>query len=478
MKNTLIKFLLFYLFCISFKSNGQVNFFDVTSYSIGVSWAPNIDPCDGYLVIRSIGVANNLPPNSNSTYSVGDQIGNSKVSYIGNQLNYIQTSVIASQSNFFQVYPFSWSNGLMIFWNSEFQSGTIVSLNNMIGNYYSNVDSTSDQFISQLQQRISQPHVKISYDLYDETLVSNFLYTDTTGGQRVAQCAYTGQLYNYSPPFTWTPSSPFSREHTFCHSWMPSYPSTNTFEYSDQHHLFLVNQNLANGVRSNHPLGKVETVISSYLDGKYGLNALGQLVYEPRDEQKGNSARALLYMSLRYNGFDNLDWTFSHLNASTLPELSEDIQDLTTLLEWHYYDMPDNAEMARNDYIQSGQQNRNPLIDHPYWVELIDFNSMTYIPVDTIVDTTNIVLLSIDKEINVFPNPYFNSSISGQISINGNSIVSVKIFTTYGQCIYSLINEDKDEIIKIKNLKISPGSYLLSCMTISGSTIIKKLIVN
>ena len=80
---------------------------------------------------------------------------------------------------------------------------------------------------------------------------------------------------------------------------MPSYSSTSTDEYADQHHLFPTQQNNANGVRSNHPLGEVETVQSSFLQGKLGLNEDNQVVYEPRDEQKGDAARALLYMSLR-----------------------------------------------------------------------------------------------------------------------------------------------------------------------------------
>ena len=81
-----------------------------------------------------------------------------------------------------------------------------------------------------------------------------------------------------------------SREHTFCHSWQPGYPNTSLPEYSDQYHLFPTNQDNANGVRSNHPLGKVVNVISTFLEGKYGTDTNGNLVYEPRDEHKGDAA--------------------------------------------------------------------------------------------------------------------------------------------------------------------------------------------
>lgn len=44
---------------------------------------------------------------------------------------------------------------------------------------------------------------------------------------------------------------------------------------------------------------------------------------------------------------------------------------LSTLLAWHFMDPTDDAERARNETVYALQNNRNPFIDHPEWVEAI-----------------------------------------------------------------------------------------------------------
>jgi endonuclease I len=241
------------------------------------------------------------------------------------------------------------------------------------GTYYAGIDTGSATFVTDLHNLI-YPHTQISYAQFDETNIANFASRDTTGGQKVVTCVYSGQNYVYTPPFAW---GTFSREHTWCYSWMPTYGSTSGKEYSDQHHLFPTNQNNANGVRSNHPLGVVATVTSSFLESKYGKNSSGQNVFEPRDSHKGDAARALLYMAVCYHGVNGNDWTFDHLNTVTLPALSEAAQDVDLLVQWHNQDPPDDWEKARNEYVYSIQGNRNPFVDHPEYVSVINFNTLT-----------------------------------------------------------------------------------------------------
>ncbi len=241
------------------------------------------------------------------------------------------------------------------------------------GTYYNSIDTGSTAFVTDLHNLI-YPHTQISYDQFDETNIADFASRDTTGGQKAVTCVYSGQNYAYTPPFAWLP---FSREHTFCHSWMPTYNSQSGKEYSDQHHLFPTNQNNANAVRSNHPLGTVVNISSTYLQAKFGTNGSGQTVYEPRDSHKGDAARALLYMAVCYNGVNGNDWTFEYLNTVTLPALSEAPQDVDLLIQWHNQDPPDQWEKDRNEYIYSIQGNRNPFIDHPEYVSVIDFNTLT-----------------------------------------------------------------------------------------------------
>jgi endonuclease I len=242
------------------------------------------------------------------------------------------------------------------------------------GTYYNSLDTGSVSFVTSLHNLIN-PHTKVTYGLFDETNVV-FVSRDTLTNKRVVTCVYSGENYVYTPPFAWTT---FSREHTYCHSWMPTNPadSPERPEYCDQHHLFPTNQNNANGVRSNHPLGIVSNATSTYLQGKYGTNTLGQSVYEPRNSHKGDAARALLYMAVCYNGVDGHDWSFNHLNTVILPPQSEAPQSVDLLIQWHNQDPPDQWEKDRNDYIYSIQGNRNPFIDHPEYVAKIDFNTLT-----------------------------------------------------------------------------------------------------
>ncbi len=228
--------------------------------------------------------------------------------------------------------------------------------------YYNGIDPNSSSFISDLHNLIFQ-HTKISYDQFDETNVANFASRDTTGGKKVVTCVYTGQNYVYTPPFSWVE---FSREHTWCHSWMPTYDSQSGPEYSDQHHIFPTNQNNANGRRSNYPLGDVVFVSYEYLEGKLGKDINGNIVYEPRNSHKGDAARALFYMSVCYDGSGGR-WF--------LPSF----QDQEVLKDWNEIDPPDAWEIARNDYIYSLQKNRNPFVDHPEWVYLINFYTLTYL---------------------------------------------------------------------------------------------------
>ncbi|MCX6149169.1 MAG: endonuclease [Ignavibacteriales bacterium] len=222
--------------------------------------------------------------------------------------------------------------------------------------YYNSINTSDPAFISQLHNLIN-PHTVISYDQFDETNIANFASRDTTGGKKVVTCVYSGENYVYTPPFTW---STYSREHTWCQSWMPT-GGAGTPQYSDQHHLFPTNQNKANGVRNNYPLGIVVTVTSFYLEAKFGKDALGNTVYEPRNSHKGDAARALMYMAVCYN------WQ--------LPSF----QDQTVLKQWNQQDPPDAWELARNNYVYSIQNNRNPFVDHPEYAAYINFSNLTYI---------------------------------------------------------------------------------------------------
>jgi len=87
--------------------------------------------------------------------------------------------------------------------------------------------------------------------------------------------------------------------------------------------------------------------------------SLGNFVFEPRDEHKGNAARAIFYMCAAYNGVTGNAWVLPN-PVSAFVNYSQE-QDV--LKKWHWQDPVDEKEIARNDYIESLQNNRNPFID-------------------------------------------------------------------------------------------------------------------
>jgi uncharacterized repeat protein (TIGR02543 family) len=99
---------------------------------------------------------------------------------------------------------------------------------------------------------------------------------------------------------------------------------------------------------------------SSRGNSPYSEMGLG---YEPRDEVKGDIARALFYMYIMYDQLDLVDYTPSVYEMGYLNEL----------LAWHVEDPVDEFELARLEVIFDYQHNRNPFVDYPHFVELIWF---------------------------------------------------------------------------------------------------------
>ncbi len=94
--------------------------------------------------------------------------------------------------------------------------------------------------------------------------------------------------------------------------------------------------------------------------------------WEPRDEVKGDVARMMFYMVVRYEGDDgepDLELVESlPFKSNKLPEHGKK----SILLQWHRDDPVDDIEKYRNHIIYKNFQfNRNPFIDHPEFVNKI-----------------------------------------------------------------------------------------------------------
>ncbi|MBW6411356.1 endonuclease [Clostridium weizhouense] len=92
--------------------------------------------------------------------------------------------------------------------------------------------------------------------------------------------------------------------------------------------------------------------------------------WEPRDSVKGDVARMLFYMDVRYEG-DNGEIDLE-LNDKVNNGFNPYFGKLSTLLKWNMQDPVDEFERRRNEIIyKKYQHNRNPFIDHPEWVNQI-----------------------------------------------------------------------------------------------------------
>ncbi|MFH9175246.1 endonuclease I family protein [Streptomyces albogriseolus] len=150
------------------------------------------------------------------------------------------------------------------------------------------------------------------------------------------------------------------------HVWAKSHGDfgTSTGPGTDLHHLRPEDVQV-NSIRSNKDFDN---------GGSSFTNSGGSLTdsnsFEPRDAVKGDVARMILYMAVRYEGTDG--WPDLEPNDSVTNGTNPYHGRLSVLKQWHQEDPPSAFEKNRNDVIyDSYQHNRNPFIDHPEWVESI-----------------------------------------------------------------------------------------------------------
>lgn len=85
---------------------------------------------------------------------------------------------------------------------------------------------------------------------------------------------------------------------------------------------------------------------------------------------RGDLARALFYMAVRYDGGE-ADTTALRL-ADAPNATASTMGMLSTLLQWHTDDPVSASERARNDRICAAyQHNRNPFVDRPEWAACV-----------------------------------------------------------------------------------------------------------
>ncbi len=133
---------------------------------------------------------------------------------------------------------------------------------------------------------------------------------------------------------------------------------------TDLHHLRPEDVRV-NGVRGNKDFDNGGSAV-----GNGGGSLSDSDSFEPRDAVKGDVARMIFYMAVRYEGDDGRPDL--EVNGSVSNGSNPYIGRLSVLKAWNDEDPPDAFEEHRNQVIYDDyQHNRNPFVDHPEWVEAI-----------------------------------------------------------------------------------------------------------
>jgi endonuclease I len=258
----------------------------------------------------------------------------------------------------------------------------------------------------------------------------------------------------------------WNREHIFCQSrggfevangdtadgisvWNSTSASSVVDGVSDAHHIRAENGQ-ENSSRNNKNYGTVNS--STVYAGPSGTQG----------SWRGDVARALFYMAVRFDGLNVVNGDPSEYLPST-SIASGNIGDLATLLVWNHSDPKDDFEMNRNNYIYTWQMNRNPFIDYPLLVDYI-FGANFGQPWSSSLSIQN----PIENKFAVYPNPTTDYIIVA--GLEGNS--KVEIYTITGQMVQSQNFENEIQI----NIDLNTGMYLVKVSNGFQSTI-KKIIV-
>lgn len=323
------------------------------------------------------------------------------------------------------------------------------------GSYYNSLDGLADGALRQaLQDIIANPNVvraqtyadvlDILQEADQNPLNSNQVWLVYTEQGRAKLDLQTGSNNN----------GKWNREHTFPRS-RGGFNDIEADDIADGIDVFWTTEadSLRHGNSDAHALRAADGPENSTRGNQHYGQYTGPVANQ--GSFYGDVARAVLYMDVRYNGLDIVNG---------FPNITGQLGDLTTLLNWHRNDPPDDFEMNRNNVVYSWQFNRNPFIDQPDLVEYLWGNNVGD-PWSQPLNTAEVNAL----EILLTPNPS-----NGTIQIHGITAQSeLIIYALDGRQLKSMKVQPDISI----DLNVSTGMYLVQI--VSGDKIsVKKLIVN
>ena len=243
--------------------------------------------------------------------------------------------------------------------------------------YYEPVRGLKGEALKDALHDLIDDHKEYSYDSVGDILLNTD--ADPFNSNNII-FTYEGSLGN---------GNGYNKEHT----WAKSHGNFGTSKGagSDIHNLRPCHNNL-NSTRNNFDFGEVEahnsstSIISKYdwarktMEGDYiGDNQYGERVFEPKDEFKGDVARIIFYMAVRYDGNGEVDLEVEgHIDTNRYYNFTSGTEGLhgnfEDLYKWATtsIDPVSDFEVSRNNIIdEKYQHNRNPFIDHPEFLIMI-----------------------------------------------------------------------------------------------------------
>jgi len=266
------------------------------------------------------------------------------------------------------------------------------------------------------------------------------MFEQIDGPDGMISCVYTGYTISFtdrSDAQGNQSASDFNTEHI----WPQSFFDKDSPMRSDIHHLYPTRVDV-NGARSNYDFDEIPdddtdkwyrkgtnttSIPSSDINEYSELDTDGGNRFEPREDHKGNVARAIFYF-----------WTVYQNNGSITSDATDNeaffnrMKDV--LLVWHDVDPVDQIEVERSLAIETVQGNKNPFIHDTTLVRRAYFGGL---PVST--EFENAESIQGFKLLQNYPNPFNPSTEIGfELSESGN--VEVEIYNSIGNKINTLTN--------------------------------------
>lgn len=240
--------------------------------------------------------------------------------------------------------------------------------------YYANALAAQDgdkaTFVAALNQDIAKDHKQLTY----AEVWTALTYTDEDpANDKNVILLYTGRSMAKAENGSGTNANnqdAWNREHVWAKS--HGFPETNQFGYTDIHHLRPADVSM-NTQRSDNDFDNGGDPVAESPENIKN----GGISWEPRNQVKGDVARMMFYMDVRYeaNGGGNMaDLRLVDRVDTARTGLADgygEMGKLCTLYQWHLDDPVSDFEVSRNHTVFEFQGNRNPFIDHPEWVEKI-----------------------------------------------------------------------------------------------------------